>query len=36
LCTPAAHAQVHKVTVVRNLDYIAGADYPDGKDRLDL
>ena len=32
----AALAQVHKVTVVRDLDYIASAQYPDGKDRLDL
>jgi acetyl esterase/lipase len=36
LTAVAADAQVHKVTVVRNLDYVAGADYPDGKDRLDL
>src|SRR5437016_12505219 len=32
---PAA-AQSHKVTVVRDLDYVANADYPDGKDRLDI
>jgi acetyl esterase/lipase len=31
-----ATAQSHKVTVVRDLDYVAGANYPDGKDRLDL
>jgi acetyl esterase/lipase len=36
LCAAAAHAQSHKVTVVRGLDYVAGAEYPDGKDRLDL
>ena len=32
---PAA-AQSHKVTVVRDLDYVANVDYPGGKDRLDL
>ena len=32
---PAA-AQSHKVTVVQDLDYVANADYPDGKDRLDI
>src|SRR5262245_5038022 len=35
LCT-GAQAQSHKVTEVRNVDYVAGPDYPDGKDRLDL
>ena len=29
-------AQSHRVTVVRNVDYAANIDYPDGKDRLDL
>jgi acetyl esterase/lipase len=32
----AAAAQSHKFTVVRNVDYVPGAEYPDGKDRLDL
>jgi acetyl esterase/lipase len=32
---PAA-AQSNRVTLVRDIDYIAGIDYPDGKDRLDL
>lgn len=32
---PAA-AQSHKVTVVRDVDYVADADYPGGKDRLDI
>ena len=32
----AAGAQSHKVTVVRDVDYVTGADYADGKDRLDL
>ena len=32
---PAA-AQSHKVTVVRDVDYVANTDYPDGKDRLDI
>ena len=36
LCATAAAAQSHKVTVVRDLDYVARAEYPDGKDRLDL
>ena len=31
-----ATAQSHKVTVVRDLDYVANAEYPGGKDRLDL
>src|SRR5262245_40410989 len=29
-------AQSHKVTELRNVDYVAEADYRDGKDRLDL
>ena len=32
---PAA-AQSHKVAVVRDVDYVANADYADGKDRLDI
>jgi acetyl esterase/lipase len=32
---PAA-AQSHTVTVVRDVDYVTNADYPDGKDRLDI
>jgi hypothetical protein len=36
LCAIDAHAQSHKVTVVGNVDYAAGVEYPDGKDRLDL
>ena len=36
LCATAAEAQSHKVTVVRNVDYVANADFPDGKDRLDV
>src|SRR5262245_5526210 len=35
LCASAAEAQ-SKVTVVRNVDYVANADYPDAKDRLDV
>lgn len=31
-----AGAQSQSVTVVRGLDYVAGTEYPDGKDRLDL
>jgi len=36
LCAIPADAQSHTVTVVKNLDYVAGVEYPDGKDRLDL
>jgi acetyl esterase/lipase len=36
LCATAAEAQSHKVTVVRNVDYVANADFPDAKDRLDV
>jgi len=32
---PAA-AQSNTVTVVRDVDYVTNADYPDGKDRLDI
>src|SRR5262245_44360237 len=35
LCA-SAQAQSHKVTELRNVDYVDPADYPDGKDRLDL
>jgi acetyl esterase/lipase len=34
-CTDA-HAQRHAVTVVSDVDYVADAEYADGKDRLDL
>jgi acetyl esterase/lipase len=36
LCATAVEAQSHKVTVVRDVDYVAHVEYPDGKDRLDL
>ncbi len=36
LSAMAVEAQSHKVTVVRNVDYVASVEYPDGKDRLDL
>ena len=36
LCAIPAAAQSNTVTLVRDIDYIAGVDYPDGKDRLDL
>jgi acetyl esterase/lipase len=36
LCATAAEAQSRAVTVIRNVDYVADVDYPDGKDRLDL
>ena len=36
LCAVPVDAQSHKVTVVKNLDYVADVEYPDGKDRLDL
>ena len=32
----SVEAQSHRVTVVKNVDYVADVDYPDGKDRLDL
>jgi acetyl esterase/lipase len=35
LALPAA-AQSHRMTVVRDIDYVPGAEYPGGKDRLDL
>ena len=36
VCTIPAAAQSHTVTLVRDIDYVAGVEYPDGKDRLDL
>lgn len=36
LCLAPAAAQSHEVTVVKDLDYIANAEYADGKDRLDV
>ena len=36
LVCDAAAAQSHTVTIVRDLDYMANVDYPEGKDRLDL
>lgn len=36
LCAMPAAAQSHTVTFVKDLDYVATSDYPDGKDRLDL
>jgi acetyl esterase/lipase len=36
LCATAAAAQSHTVTVVKDLDYVAASEYPEGKDRLDL
>ena len=36
LCAIPAAAQSDTVTLVRDIDYLAGVDYPDGKDRLDL
>jgi acetyl esterase/lipase len=35
LALPAA-AQSQRITVVRDIDYVPGAEYPGGKDRLDL
>jgi acetyl esterase/lipase len=36
VCAMPVEAQSYQVTVVKNLDYIANRDYPEGKDRLDL
>ena len=36
LCAIPAAAQSNTVTLVRDIDYMAGVEYPDGKDRLDL
>ncbi|HYR88756.1 MAG TPA: alpha/beta hydrolase [Terriglobia bacterium] len=36
VCAISVEAQSHQVSVVKNVDYVANLDYPDGKDRLDL
>src|SRR5687768_6771240 len=36
LWATAAEAQSHTFTIVRDVDYVADVDFPDGKDRLDL
>ena len=36
LCAMPAAAQSHTVAIVKDLDYMATSEYPDGKDRLDL
>jgi acetyl esterase/lipase len=36
VCATPVDAQSHKVTVVKDVDYVASAEYPQGKDRLDL
>ena len=36
LCALPAAAQSHRVTVVKDLDYVPDVEYADGKDRLDL
>lgn len=36
LCAAPATPQPHKVTIVKDLDYMADVEYADGKDRLDL
>ena len=36
LLATAAAAQPHTVTLAKDIDYVPQADYPDGKDRLDL
>ena len=36
LCAVSVDAQPHQVVVVKNVDYLAHVDHPDGKDRLDL
>ena len=35
-CVTGVQAESHQVTVIKNVDYLPGVDYPDGKDRLDL
>jgi len=35
-CVISLEAQSHQMTVVKDVDYVANIDYPDGKDRLDL
>src|SRR5688572_18317152 len=36
LCPISAGAQSDRIMVVRDLDYMPGVEYPEGKDRLDL
>ena len=36
LCAMPGAAQAPSVTVVKDLDYVATVEYPDGKDRLDV
>ena len=36
VCVSVVGAQPHRVRVVKDIDYVANVDYPDGKDRLDL
>ena len=36
LCAIPAAAQAPGITVIRDLDYVATVEYPDGKDRLDV
>jgi acetyl esterase/lipase len=36
VCVISVEAQSHRVTVIKNVDYVVDVDYPDGKDRLDL
>ena len=36
LVTLPAAAQSQRITVVKDIDYVPGAEYPGGKDRLDL
>ncbi len=35
-CVISLEAQSHEMTVIKDVDYVANIDYPDGKDRLDL
>jgi acetyl esterase/lipase len=35
-CVISVEAQSRQLTVIKDIDYIANRDYPDGKDRLDL
>ena len=36
VCATSVDAQSRQVSVIKNVDYAANLDYPDGKDRLDL
>jgi len=36
VCVTGVQAESHQVTVIKNVDYLPGVDYPAGKDRLDL